>query len=73
MHDISRACFGAAVWARTGLSQRGFAGVYRFEIARLRDLEQGRIQPDSATLAYLTVIAREPEVVERALQEDTAA
>jgi putative transcriptional regulator len=33
----------------------------------LRDLEQGRTMPDSALLTYLTVIAREPEAVRRAL------
>jgi putative transcriptional regulator len=55
------------VRARTGLSQRRFAEVYRINVARLRDLEQGRTQPDSAMLAYLTVIEHEPEAVERAL------
>jgi putative transcriptional regulator len=56
-----------AVRARTGFSQRQFAEMYRINVARLRDLEQGRTQPDSAMLAYLTVIDREPEAVERAL------
>ena len=59
-----------AVRARTGLSQTQFAKVYRINVARLRDLEQGRTQPDSAMLAYLAVIAREPEAVERALQRE---
>jgi putative transcriptional regulator len=59
-----------AVRARTGLSQRQFAEVYRINVARLRDLEQGRTQPDSALLAYLAVIEREPEAVERALREE---
>ena len=56
-----------AIRARTGLSQPRFAEVYRINVARLRDLEQGRTQPDSAMRAYLTVIAREPAAVERAL------
>jgi putative transcriptional regulator len=59
-----------AVRARTGLSQRQFADVYRINVGRLRDLEQGRTQPDSAMLAYLAVIEREPEAVERALREN---
>src|ERR1700730_1256524 len=59
-----------AVRARTGLSQRQFAEAYRINVARLRDLEQGRTQPDSAMLAYLAVISREPEAVERALREE---
>jgi putative transcriptional regulator len=57
-----------AVRAHTGLSQRQFADLYRINVARLRDLEQGRSQPDSAMLAYLTVIECEPEAVERALR-----
>jgi putative transcriptional regulator len=58
---------------RTGLSQARFAAEYRINIARLRDLEQGRTRADSALLAYLTVIGREPELVKRALAEDTPA
>ena len=55
------------VRARTGLSQAGFAQSYRINLARLRDLEQGRTQADSALLAYLAVIEREPDAVGRAL------
>ena len=62
-----------AVRGRPGLSQRQFAEAYRINVARLRDLEQGRTQPDSAMLAYLAVIAREPEAVERALREEEKA
>jgi putative transcriptional regulator len=36
-------------------------------LARLRDVEQGRTMPDSAFLAYIRVIHREPEAVDRAL------
>jgi putative transcriptional regulator len=61
------------VRAHTGMSQRRFAEVYRINVARLRDLEQGRTQPDSAMLAYLTVIEREPKAVERALREEAKA
>ena len=61
-----------AVRARTGLSQPRFAEVYRINVARLRDLEQGRTQPDSAMRAYLTVIEREPEAVGRALLQQAA-
>jgi putative transcriptional regulator len=53
---------------RSGLSQAAFAKTYRINVARLRDLEQGRTQADSALLAYLTVIEREPEIVRRALE-----
>lgn len=52
---------------RTGLSQTGFARAFHINVARLRDLEQGRTRADSALLAYLAVIEREPEAVRRAL------
>ena len=56
-----------AIRAQTGLSQQRFAATYRINLARLRDLEQGRSRADSALLAYLTVIEGEPEAVRRAL------
>jgi putative transcriptional regulator len=52
---------------RSGLSQAAFARTYHINVARLRDLEQGRTQADSALLAYLTVIERDPDAVRRAL------
>ena len=52
----------------SGLSQTVFARTYRINLARLRDLEQGRTQADSALLAYLTVIEKDPESVRRALE-----
>jgi putative transcriptional regulator len=55
------------VRARTGLSQDRFAKRYHISVGRLRDLEQGRSKADSALLAYLAVIDREPEAVKRAL------
>jgi putative transcriptional regulator len=56
----------------TGMSQPQFAQAYHFSLGRLRDLEQGRTTPDSAVLAYLELIRRDPEAVRRAL-EDAAA
>jgi putative transcriptional regulator len=53
----------------SGLSQAAFARTYHINVARLRDLEQGRTQADSALLAYLTVIERNPDAVRRALDE----
>jgi putative transcriptional regulator len=52
---------------RSGLTQEGFAARYRIPLGTLRDWEQGRREPDAAALAYLRVIEREPEAVERAL------
>jgi putative transcriptional regulator len=53
---------------QAGLSQAAFAKAYRINVARLRDLEQGRTQADSALLAYLTVIEKDPKAVARALE-----
>ena len=50
------------------LTQEEFAARYHIPLGTLRDWEQGRAQPDQATRAYLTVIARDPEGVQRALQ-----
>jgi putative transcriptional regulator len=50
-----------------GLSQGEFANRFGFTPARIRDWEQGRSSPDGAVRAYLIVIAREPEAVQRAL------
>jgi putative transcriptional regulator len=50
-----------------GLSQEDFAARYHIPIGTLRDWEQGRVEPDQAARAYLTVIARDPEAVSKAL------
>ena len=50
-----------------GLSQDDFAARYHIPIGTLRDWEQGRSAPDQAARAYLTVIARDPEAVRKAL------
>ncbi len=56
-----------ALRKRLRLSQAAFARRYGFSPARIRDWEQGRSRPDGAVRAYLLVIEREPEAVERAL------
>jgi len=50
-----------------GLNQEDFAAHYHIPIGTLRDWEQGRATPDQAARAYLTVIARDPEGVRKAL------
>jgi putative transcriptional regulator len=50
-----------------GLSQEDFAARYHIPLGTLRDWEQGRAEPDQAARAYLTVIARAPDVVFSAL------
>ena len=49
------------------LTQEEFAVRYHIPLGTLRDWEQGRAEPDQATQAYLKVIAREPERIERLL------
>jgi putative transcriptional regulator len=50
-----------------GLSHEDFAARYHIPLGTLRDWEQGRAEPDQAARAYLTVIAREPDLVCNAL------
>jgi putative transcriptional regulator len=50
------------------LTQEEFAARYRIPIQMLRDWEEGRAEPDEPTRAYLLVIARDPEGVQRALE-----
>lgn len=51
------------------LTQEEFSARYRIPLGTLRDWEQGKTEPDQAARAYLTVIAREPETVRRALEQ----
>jgi putative transcriptional regulator len=56
-----------AIREKTGMSQADFATRYGFSSRTLQEWEQGRARPDSAVRAYLTVIDREPDAVQRAL------
>jgi putative transcriptional regulator len=49
------------------LTQEEFSIRYHIPLGTLRDWEQGRAEPDQPTQAYLKVIAREPDRVERVL------
>jgi putative transcriptional regulator len=49
------------------MSQTEFSQAYCISKRALQEWEQGGRQPDSAARAYLTVIAKEPAVVRRAL------
>lgn len=52
-----------------GCTQEEFAAHYHIPLGTLRDWEQGAAEPDQAAKAYLTVIAREPEIVRKALAQ----
>src|SRR5258706_14861547 len=59
-----------AIRKRVKMSQAEFARAYGLSKRALQEWEQGGRQPDSAARAYLTVIAKEPVVVRRALARD---
>jgi putative transcriptional regulator len=50
------------------LTQAQFAGRFGFSAAAVRDWEQERRQPEATARVLLTVIAKEPDAVLRALQ-----
>ena len=56
-----------AVRKRVKMSQAEFSRAYGISKRALQEWEQGGRQPDSAARAYLTVIAKKPAVVRRAL------
>lgn len=49
------------------LTQEEFAARYHIPLGTLRDWEQGRAEPDQPTRAYLILIGRDPEHVNRTL------
>ncbi len=49
------------------LTQEEFAVRYHIPVGTLRDWEQGRAEPDQPTRAYLMLIARDPDHVNRIL------
>ncbi len=57
-----------AIRKKLHMTQSEFAARFSFNVARVRDWEQGRSQPDGALRAYLLVIERQPKAVEKALK-----
>jgi putative transcriptional regulator len=53
------------------LTQEDFAARYQIPLGTLRDWEQGRSEPDQPARAYLKLIARAPEHVDRLLNTKT--
>lgn len=62
-----------AARAHLGMSQEAFAAAFRIDLSVLRAREALIVQPEDTLQAYLTVIAREPEAVRRALAGITRA
>jgi putative transcriptional regulator len=57
-----------AIRGRLGLTQQDFAIRFGFSVNTVRHWEQGRRVPEGPTRAYLMVIDREPEAVQKALR-----
>ncbi len=53
--------------SKTGLTQEKFAEIYGFSLSTLKKWEIGISSPEGAVKAYLTVIAKHPNVVKDAL------
>lgn len=56
-----------AIRGKLGMSQAAFAACFGFSIKNVRNWEQGERQPQGPARAYLVVIDRNPQAVQRAL------
>lgn len=59
-----------AIRVKLNMTQQEFAGQFGFSINTLRHWEQGSRRPEGATRAYLLVIARAPDAVQKALSSN---
>lgn len=66
---MKRVSLARHVRIKLGLSQMDFAARFQIPLGTLRDWEQHRTEPDAAAMAYLRVIASDPETVRRALEK----
>lgn len=57
-----------AIRQKLGLTQQEFAMQFGFNLATLRNWEQGARVPPGSTRVFLTVIDRAPEAVKKALE-----
>ena len=56
--------------SKLGMTQQELAKLLRISVATIRNWEQGRTPPDGAACTLLTILAREPKAVMRALHTD---
>jgi putative transcriptional regulator len=63
LRDMRRTPQAKIIRRALNLTQEEFALRYHIPIGTLRDWEQGRAEPDQPTRAFLTVIARDPELI----------
>jgi putative transcriptional regulator len=57
-----------AIRIKLGMTQQAFAARFGFSINTLRHWEQGKREPEGPTRAYLLVIERAPNAVQKALR-----
>jgi putative transcriptional regulator len=57
-----------AIRKRAKMTQEEFCAAYGFDLATLRNWEQGRRAPTGAARVLLLLISREPELVRKALE-----
>jgi len=65
--DLKRTPQARVIRRALELTQEEFAARYHIPLGTLRDWEQGRSEPDQPTRAYLTLIASDPDHVNRIL------
>ena len=58
-----------ALRTRLGMTQMSFARTYGFSVGAVRNWEQGIRRPERAARLLLAVIEREPDLVQRTLDE----
>ena len=57
-----------AIRKKLGMTQTTFAARFGFSVNTLRHWEQGKREPEGPTRAYLLVIDRAPDAVQKALR-----
>ena len=62
-----------AIRAQLKMTQSEFATTFGFSLSSIRNWEQGKREPEGPARVLLTVIAREPSAVVRALKDKAAA
>jgi putative transcriptional regulator len=66
-HRMKRVPRSKTIRRALSLTQEEFAERYRIPIGTLRDWEQGRTEPDQTAQTYLSLIARDPALIDRML------
>jgi len=61
-HDI------AIMRKQLGMTQRAFAEAYGINLETLKQWEQGKRLPDTTSSAYLTCIAKQPELIRQLIR-----